>query len=158
MKQKGFVTSALLYGILSLFLVLILGTISIIGNRKIANDKIKQSALDDVQNLTTDESCFNFDAVTGIITGYHIENTECTKTVFIPEEIGGTKVTKIGPEAFANKNNENLINVTIKNDIKIANTAFKGNDNILFIFKGSSPQRTDDGTLWGATNSSIRID
>ena len=58
MNKKGFVTSALLYGILSLFLILILGTVAIIGNRKITNDKVKQSALDDVQSLTTDESCF----------------------------------------------------------------------------------------------------
>ena len=41
MNQKGFITSALLYGILSLFLVLVLGTISILGNRKLANDKIE---------------------------------------------------------------------------------------------------------------------
>ena len=43
--NKGFITSALLYGILSLFLVLVLSTVATIGNRKIAIDKIKQSAI-----------------------------------------------------------------------------------------------------------------
>ena len=58
MNKKGFITSALLYGILSLFLILILGTVSILGNRKLSNDKIKESALDDVQTLTTNPDCF----------------------------------------------------------------------------------------------------
>ena len=45
MNNKGFITSALLYGILSLFLILVLETVSILGNRKLANDKIKESVL-----------------------------------------------------------------------------------------------------------------
>lgn len=152
MKKNGFVTSALLYGILSLFLVLVLGTVAIIGNRKIANDKIKQSALDDVQDLTTDESCFVIDGYT--ITGYN-DSQECTKTVFIPEKINSVEVNKIGSKAFADKD---LINVTIKSNItSIDSDAFEGNKNMLFIFK--NPQiEINDNELWGATDSYIRVD
>lgn len=156
MNRKGFVTSALLYGILSLFLVLILGTIAIAGNRKITNDKLKQSALDDVQNLTTDISCFSGEISNGnliTIMEYDPNNNEeiCTKTVFVPKT-----VTSIGPEAFKDKN---IINITFKTVPMIDETAFNGNDNVLFIFKGTSPQiAKDSNTLWGAINSSIRID
>ena len=52
MNNRGFVTSALLYGILSLFLVLILGTLSVISNRKLASDRLKESALIDAENFT----------------------------------------------------------------------------------------------------------
>lgn len=134
MHKNGFVTSALLYGILSLFLVLILGTVSVLGNRKLATDKIKSSALDDVQDLTTPSSCFEFKDVTvqvwktesddenagetvlqqvKIITDYH---DDCDKTVFIPEYREGLSVYGIGSGAFKNKN---LKNVTIKDNIKI---------------------------------------
>ena len=149
MNEKGFVTSALLYGILSVFLVLILGTISIIGNRKLAIDKIKQSALDDVQNLTTDISCFV--VVNGTITNYN-EDQLCTKTVFIPND---PSITKIGDEAFKNKN---LINITIDSNItEISNNAFEGNNNILFIFKNKSDLVINENH-WGAQNASVRID
>ena len=61
MKKNGFITSALLYGILSLFLILILGTVSILANRKLANDKIKESVLNDVQKIETSPRCFQTD-------------------------------------------------------------------------------------------------
>ena len=152
MKQKGFITSALLYGILSLFLVLILGTISIIANRKLANDKIKQSALDDVQNLTTDESCFIVENDT--IVGYNDEENLCTKTVFIPKTINNIAIKKIGSEAFSNKN---LKNVTINSNIEvIEDNAFEGNNNMLFIFKNNNIEI--DENHWGAQDASVRID
>ncbi len=157
MKKNGFVTSALLYGILSLFLVLILGTVAIVGNRKIANDKIKQSALDDVQNLTTDDSCFEFDSSTNTITKYHIEKEECPKTVFIPEKIDGITVENIGSKAFENNS---LINVTIKSNIKsVSSDSFNGNDKVLFIIKDSSIlEEESSSNLWGATHVAVRID
>jgi len=50
MKKNGFISSALLYGILSLFIVLMLSSLAILGNRKITIDKIKTSAIDDVSH------------------------------------------------------------------------------------------------------------
>ena len=85
MKKIGFVTSALLYGILSLFLILVLETVSILGNRKLANDKIKESVLNDVQTLTTNPTCFTVETNSRnnlTITNY---SDTCDKTVFIPE-------------------------------------------------------------------------
>lgn len=159
MNKKGFVTSALLYGVLSLFLVLILGTVAIVGNRKITSDKIKQSALDDVQVLTTDESCFTTIPNEGdklTIIDYDIN---CSKTVYIPTTISNSIVDQIGSKAFQNKG---IINVTIKsNIITIYADAFAGNDNVLFILKGNeiaTSGTSQSGTIWGATNSSFRQD
>lgn len=154
MNKKGFITSALLYGILSLFLILILGTVSILGNRKLANDKIKESALDDVQHLTTNETCF----VTTTNSRNHLTITDydnsCDKTVFIPENLNGKTVDEIGDAAFSNKN---LINVTIKSNItEIAENAFSSNDNIVFYIKAPSDHIV--GSPWGATNATVHWD
>lgn len=154
MNKKGFITSALLYGILSLFLLLVLGTVSILGNRKLANDKIKESALDDVQHITTNPTCFTTTSNSRgnlTITGY---DATCDKTVFIPENLNGRTVDAIGAGAF---NNKNLINVTIKtNIVEIDNTAFNGNDGIVFYIKAPTGQISE--SPWGATNSTVHWD
>lgn len=177
MNKKGFVTSALLYGILSVYIVLVVGTVSIIGNRKLATDKIKQSALDDVQNIETNANCFNFNDSEGTITGYRIATgcTELEKNVSIPEKIRGVVVTTIGSEAFRNADIET---VTIKSNVKdIYYNAFNGTSNVLFIIKGNMPTyKLPDSTYecvttqaevqgrkilcenWGASDSSIRQD
>ena len=163
MNKKGFVTSALLYGILSVYIVLVVGTVSIIGNRKLATDKIKQSALDDVQNIETNANCFEFNAEKGMITKYRTA-TGCTsleKNVSIPGKIRGTIVTAIGSKAFQNAGVET---VTLKsNVIEIYCDAFSGNTNVLFITKGNMPSTITSGSCpqnsrWGATDSSIRQD
>ena len=157
MKKNGFVTSALLYGILSLFLLLILGSLTVMTNRKLTDDQIRRSALDDVQTLTTDPACFTVSGNT--ITGY---SDTCDKTVFIPETIGGVNITAIGSAAFQNKK---LINITIKDNItSIDPSAFNGNDGMFFIMKmenGHIPHDNTEvsaGRIWGSTNSTIRRD
>jgi len=167
MRKKGFVTSALLYGILSLYIVLVVGTVSIIGNRKLANDKIKQSALDDVQYLETDLGCFEIENKgnnENIIKNYRTKAEDgCTtlqKNVFIPErDKYGNEITAIGANAFKNKA---LESVTIKSNIKeIDCNAFAGTSDVLFIIKGNMPAGSDtctSGTRWGALNSSVRQD
>lgn len=55
---------------------------------------------------TTSASCFIFDKETGTITGYL---SVCTANVVIPEEIDDVKVTKIGTQAFMNKELETVI-------------------------------------------------
>ncbi len=168
MKKNGFITSALLYGILSLFLILILGTISILANRKLANDKIKQSVLNDVQKIETSPKCFetkpsDLNSNNLQIVAY---DSTCEKTVYIPTTIYGQIVDSIGPNAFANKK---LINVTIENTIKqIYITAFSNNNNLTFYIKNTSDQikgvGTDEelannqGTAWGAKNATINWD
>lgn len=49
MKKNGFIASALLYSILALFLVLIISTLAILGNRKLGMDKIKSDASNTVR-------------------------------------------------------------------------------------------------------------
>ena len=44
MNKKGFISSALLYGILALFLIIMLSTIAVLGNRKLNIDKLKENA------------------------------------------------------------------------------------------------------------------
>lgn len=168
MKQNGFITSALLYGILSLFLILILGTVSILANRKLANDKIKESVLNDVQKIETSPRCFetetsDLDSNNLQITGY---DSTCEKTVYIPKTIYGQTVDSIGPNAFANKN---LINVTIEDTVKqIHVTAFSNNNDMEFYIRNTSDNikgiGTDEeienasGTTWGATNATVHWD
>lgn len=51
MKKNGFVTSAFLYGMLALFIVLMLSTLAILANRKISMDHLKEDA---IENATKD--------------------------------------------------------------------------------------------------------
>lgn len=50
MNEKGFISSALLYGMLALFIILMTSTIYILGNNKLGIDKLKQNALTSVEN------------------------------------------------------------------------------------------------------------
>lgn len=168
MKQNGFITSALLYGILSLFLILILGTVSILANRKLANDKIKESVLNDVQKIETSPKCFetdtsNLDNNNLQIIGY---DSTCEKTVYIPATIYGQTVDSIGKNAFANKR---LINVTIEDTIKqIHVTAFSNNNDMEFYIRNTSDNIKGTGTdeeienakntTWGAKNATVHWD
>ncbi len=162
MKNKGFVTSALLYGILSVFIVLLLSTVAITGNRKLAVDRLKQSALDDVQNLTTDEECFILVPDSGkyAIAGYKWEG--CPRTVFIPKN---SKIFKIKTNAFS-KAGESLINITIPGTIsEIEENAFAENSGMIFIIKNKNadlalPDQNDidEGIVWGAEKSTYRLE
>lgn len=49
MKQNGFISSALLYGMLALFLVIMTSTLAILGNQKLGMDKLKENALNGIQ-------------------------------------------------------------------------------------------------------------
>jgi len=49
MKPNGFISSALLYGMLALFLVIMTSTLAILGNQKLGMDKIKENALNGIQ-------------------------------------------------------------------------------------------------------------
>ena len=46
MQKNGFISSALLYGMLTLFLVVMMGTLAVLGNRKMAMDKLKAERID----------------------------------------------------------------------------------------------------------------
>lgn len=155
MNKKGFVTSALLYGILSLFLVLILGTLSVITNRKLTSDRLKESALNDVQDLKTNESCFTIDNTTCTITDYN--QTKCGNTIFIDKkDIKQCDLKKIGPSAFTNISNGY---VYIKSNIEIDENAFEGNTNVTFITVNLGTQndgKTEDGIVWGADKSYLK--
>lgn len=50
MNNKGFVASALLYGILVLFLTIVMMTMSVLGNRKLTMDKLKDKALNEAES------------------------------------------------------------------------------------------------------------
>ena len=154
MNNKGFITSALLYGILSLFLILVLETVSILGNRKLANDKIKESVLIDVQTLTTDPTCFTVETNSRnnlTITNY---SDTCDKAVFIPESLNGQTIDAIGPNAF---NNKKIINITIKsNIIEIDSTSFNENDGITFYIQ--TPPNQINKSPWGAKNAIVKWD
>lgn len=48
MNEKGFIASSLLYGLLVIFLVVMLSTIAVLANKKLSSDKLKETAIDDV--------------------------------------------------------------------------------------------------------------
>lgn len=151
MNSKGFVASALLYGILSLFLVLILGTLSIVSERRLASDRLKESALNDVENLKTDESCFTINGNCKI-TGY---DSTCGRTVFIDKyNVGSCELMGIEDYSFSDISNGY---VYIKSDIDISPNAFFGNSNVTFVTIGIRPSvSTEDGEIWGASNSYLK--
>lgn len=148
MNNRGFVTSALLYGILSLFLVLIFGTLFVISNRKLANNRLKESALIDVEDLKTDESCFTFDDVCNI-TGYDEE--KCDNVVFIDNDNINCDLKGIKDYSFAISDGY----VYIKSGINISTNAFFGSTNVTFITIGFEPEGIDNN-VWGASNSYIK--
>ena len=152
MNKKGFVTSALLYGILSLFLVLMLGTLSVISNRKLSSDRLKESALNDVENLKTDETCFVIDDEC-TITNYNED--KCGKVVYIDQEnIKKCNNIKIGNNSFHNISNGYIY---IKSKIQIEDNAFIGNNNVTFISINIGTENDGTkGTIWGATSSYLK--
>ena len=151
MNNKGFVASALLYGILSLFLVLIIGTFSILINRKLASDRLKESALMDVQDLKTDESCFKLN-VKCEISGY---DSNCGNVVFIDEKnIDRCKLTGIAANAFSGFSNGY---VYIKSELEIDDNAFSGGNNITFITAGFDSKINNSENIWGASNSRLKV-
>lgn len=176
--NRGFVTSALLYGILSLFLVLVLSTVATIGNRKLAIDRIKQSALEDVQELTTPDNCFMISPIETIdgvkrcaITNYTYNvNKKCSANVFIPKTIGlGSKKCNVyAIKSGAFENQTNVATVTISENIEnIEDEAFNGCNNITFIIKGairlmnpSTDNIVEEGEqntkLWGAMGAYVK--
>lgn len=50
MNEKGFIASALLYGMLALFLVIMISTLYVLGNNKLSMDRMKENALTDVNS------------------------------------------------------------------------------------------------------------
>lgn len=56
MKQNGFIASSLLYGMLALFLVIMLNTLAIFTNNKLAMDRLKEKALNETENDKTPAS------------------------------------------------------------------------------------------------------
>lgn len=46
MNEKGFIASALLYGMLALFLVIMISTMYVLGNNKVSMDRLKKVAID----------------------------------------------------------------------------------------------------------------
>ena len=48
MEKNGFIASSLLYGMLALFLTLMISTLAIFANNKLSIDKLKEKALNDV--------------------------------------------------------------------------------------------------------------
>lgn len=154
MNKKGFVTSALLYGILSLFIILILGTISIVANRKLTLDKIKQSALDDVQNVETDLSCFTIE--NGSITGYDSYKAGCSvSTIIIPKT-----ATKL--QSLNGIENIKIESITIYSSTEVVPGALDSvnSDNLLIYIKksGSGNQNNFNSTnIWPA-GAHVRMD
>ena len=59
MKKNGFITSALLYGILALFLVLMLSSLAVLANRKMSMDTLKEAALNDVGSASGISGYYN---------------------------------------------------------------------------------------------------
>lgn len=52
MKKNGFIASSLLYGMLALFLVIMMSTLGVFASNKLAIDKIKEKAFNNISNQT----------------------------------------------------------------------------------------------------------
>ncbi|MBR3230157.1 MAG: hypothetical protein IKF91_04970 [Bacilli bacterium] len=159
MKEKGFITSALLYGILSLFFVLILGVLSAVSSRKLSINRLKESALIDAENLRTSESCFEINKEVNTCT-IETYNFECGSTIFINRNNISSCETKkliIKDDSIKGVTDGYVYIKGKKDEIEIEQNAFIGNDNVTFITSGFDIDK--DGTLndlWGATNSYLK--
>ena len=161
MNKKGFVTSALLYGILSLFLVLMLGTLSVISSRKLASDRLKESAINDVQDLKTNYNCFTIEksGSTCMATGY--DANTCGNTIAIDlKNINGCNKLIIKNDSIKNVSRgyiyikSKIINPDEPNGIVIEDNAFKDNIKVTFIVNQVDKLPSGD-TIWGAAESVI---
>ena len=61
MNQKGFIASALLYGMLALFLVIMISTLLVMANNKMSMDRLKQEALSKVGTPMEETSSLDYD-------------------------------------------------------------------------------------------------
>ena len=161
MNKKGFVTSALLYGILSLFLVLMLGTLSVISSRKLASDRLKESAIDDVQDLKTNYDCFTIERNSNTCTIKSYFDNTCGKTIAIDLNnfINCDKLI-IGNDSIKNVSRgyiyikSKIINSYEPSGIVIEDNAFKDNIKVTFIVNQVDNLPSGD-TIWGAAESVI---
>ncbi len=77
MKRNGFISSALLYSLLALFLVIMLSTIAILGNRKLSLDKLKENAINNVSSgYSSSESIY------AIYDGYQMPTSSNSKIIW----------------------------------------------------------------------------
>ncbi len=150
MKKNGFISSALLYGILSLFIVLMLSSLAILGNRKIAIDKIKTSAIDDVShsnhlyvssNGNDEEGIGTLDRPYATVTKAYNE-AAMESTIFIMTNITQTSTITLNQnkiitlKSYGNKTNSiirgsgftsNIVNIT-SGSLNLQNIVFDGNN------------------------------
>ena len=101
-------------------------------DKKVTDSGVPSNApYDDPDTVPSPDGDFVFDKTTGTITGY----IGLPKTIVIPFEIGGVKVTAIGNNAFQSKL---LTSVILPNTIKsIGNYAFASNRMIILIIPNS---------------------
>ena len=150
MKKNGFISSALLYGILSLFIVLMLSSLAILGNRKIAIDKIKTSAIDDVSHSNhlyvasygnDEEGNGTLDRPYATVTKAYNE-AAMESTIFIMTNITQTSTITLNQnkiitlKSYGNKTNSiirgsgftsNIVNIT-SGSLNLQNIVFDGNN------------------------------
>lgn len=116
MKRNGFISSALLYSLLALFLVIMLSTIAILGNRKLSLDKLKENAVNSVSSGYSSAS-----SIYAIYDGYQTPTVSNSKVIW-------KDVSNNGHDAIVNDydNNYNAFNryLAFQNGLNV-NTGIK---------------------------------
>ena len=79
MNEKGFIASALLYGMLTLFLVIMISTLYVLGNNKLAMDRMKEKALNNI-NSKNYYVCNNNSYISGPYTQIECETKKGTNS------------------------------------------------------------------------------
>lgn len=116
MKENGFIASSLLYGMLALFLVIIVGTLSILGNRKLGMDKIKSDALNTIRFEYS-----QMGSIYAIYDGFQLPSNNVWKD----QSGNGNDATTMGfpSNSFTNRhiifNNDGYIDTNIKQSLLV---------------------------------------
>lgn len=104
MKKNGFITSALLYGMLALFLVLMLGSLAILSNRKLSMDKLKQASIADtkVKEAEIEEPKLAYDYINQYVSynngGYIYRGNNPNNYITFNGEEAGWRIISVEPD------------------------------------------------------------
>ena len=141
MKKNGFITSALLYGMLALFLVLMLGSLAILSSRKLSMDKLKQASIADTKagdEEVETESALAYDYINQYVNynngGYIYRGNNPNNYITFNGEEAGWRIISVEPDHTLK-----IISVTEENQ---AYNTYEPNESEDF-----------DPIEWGARNS-----
>lgn len=150
MKQNGFISSALLYSILALFLVVMLSTVAVLGNRKLSLDKLKDNALTTVgAGYSSPESIY------AIYDGYQMPQVSGTGIVFW-KDMSNNAHDAVLNNYYNNYDNSDHF-IDFQNDISVNTKIRQGDLGNSFTISVVLLTSESGGGIWGYSDNNVGI-